>query len=640
MDRDRKQQIKCSNIQTSISSVIGNATSFYMAWLRSKFPETFFKDTYVSGSLVSVETQRKDIFRKEKPLLLVKPEYAAENGFMEELPYWHNTLVYVFKDPDKYYTQVFNDPDHDIRIHAIPDRIKINFPTRIVVPTKVYGFNLLHYMKNIIEPGGHGFINNVYFENEIPSVFMHLIFDEIFNKDIKARNKEKQRIIDNKEDLLYNKEVKIIKNIKKIKMLNPNDIQDSITISELNKENNSLDRDTKRMKRDIDKLRNSLEPIRFLDDSDEEKRVKNRQDLEDYLNTFSNHNIVCRRNVSSGNYEYAFKNRCNILMHMDSIPTMDPVKVGRAEDYAAISFEVSFDFNTNSNFLLESNYSDITTVNEDALKDKNKYHFNLWYDESIPDFILEDEVYFTLRKKRKFICELNSGVETLPIEDLLDDATRILYNKLEAIRSTLNKKNPDNVDSLMKKHYKEIFRTRLFLNGDLFKPEDDPEGNDSKDHFHWKRKELTEGTDYEVDWEKLEVHIKGPIRDAAYLIGVYVNYYKVNSVINEIEDYKSKKLAKHNKEEYVLRSPKGIKYNLVIDKDGNIKTEFFMLNTLIDIPKWNIEADNGVIYEITVDDDGTIGTKLTDSLESKLVTMNGYKIIVNDKGKLDTTPIL
>ena len=173
------QKMRSTNIQTSISSVIGNATSFYIEWIKSKFPEDFFKDTYVSGTLVSVETQRKDIYKKSKPMLLVKPQYAAENGFIETMPYWHSTLQYVYNNPDRYYTPVFDDKEKKIRIHAIPDRIKINFPTMIIVPTQVYGFNLLHYMKNIIEPGGHGFINNVFFENELPSVYMHYLFDII-----------------------------------------------------------------------------------------------------------------------------------------------------------------------------------------------------------------------------------------------------------------------------------------------------------------------------------------------------------------------------------------------------------------------------------------------------------------------------
>lgn len=636
---DRKK-LKCSNIQTSISSVVGSATSFYINWLKNKFPEGFFKDSYVAGMLTSVETERRDIYKKRKPLLITKPEYAAENGFMETLPYWHNTLQYVFNDSDKYYTPVFKDPDKSISIHAIPDRIKINFPTKILLPTKVYGMNLLHYMKNVIEPGGHGFINNVFFENELPASFINMIFDIVFNEELRNHNKDIEVKVIQLEKVLYNRESRIIENLKEITRLSNIDDEEgkvtndeSLQIMELNMEITKFNREAKKLRTSIDELRKDLKPLRYLSDPDETKRKENREDLEDYLNKFSNNNIHCRKNLSTGNYEYAFKNRTNILVHMDSLPTVDSVRKGRTEDYAVVSFEVSFDFNTNSNFIFETDFSYKPDIIEGDIA-SGKYQFNVCFDEIVPEFIIDGARYFIFRRKRKFICDFNVDTDTLPFEDLLDNSCKRLYTKLTIANNNFRKvmsKN-SNTENIINDNYADIFRIKLFLDNNK------PSIGDESNHY-WKKKELIENTDFKINWKNMEIVLFKPINNATYLFSLYVNNHRLNEVANEIEGYNDTKLLPLNSDKFIFLSPSKIKYELVIDSDGVLRTELFILDSKAIIEEYQIKSINNNIYDIKVDDDGILNPTLaTRDKKVKNIETRDYIVKVNDDGKLVTVP--
>lgn len=509
------KKIKSTNIQTSISSVIGSATSFYIAWLKNKFGEGFFKDTYVAGTtLTSLETQRRDIYKKPKPLLIVKPEYAGENGFIETLPYWHNTLQYVFNSSDNYYTPVMNDALHKIKIHAIPDRIKINFPTRILIPTKIYGINLLHYMKNIIEPGGHAFINNVFFENELPSSFTNIVFDYIFNNENRKNNKEIDNQLNEYNKESYKLETQIIDCLQKLKELSKASNTDPDKNDKILKYNLIVadnNRQLKTIKKEMDKIKENYKEILSLADPNDEIRKKNQLMLEDYFNTFSNSNVTCRMNTSTGNMEYSFKNRSNILIHMDSLPMLDSIRKGRVEDYAVVSFEVSFDFNTNSNFILEVDpLYEPNLDNMEMFKQDPGFKFNLIMEENVPEYINDNDKYFILRKKQKFTCEFNKDIDVLPFDSILDEESLKMYN------STTN--------------YEEMFKIKIFLDGSLSTTTD---GSNTI----WKKKELTEGIDFIIDWAHKCVNMIKPISNVNYLFAIYNNQYEFNKSSQEEELY-------------------------------------------------------------------------------------------------------
>ena len=547
-----KKKIKACNIQTSISSVVGEATSFYINYLKSKFPKDFFKDVYVSGMLTSIETERKDIVKKSKPLLLVRPEYAAENGFIETLPYWHNTLQYVFNNSDKYYKPILKDPSNSISVHAIPDRIKINFPTKILLSTKIYGINVLHYMKNIIEPGGHGFINNVFFENELPSIFANIVFDKVFNTEAKKNNLLIDEEIRKIEKVMFNKELIIIDCLKRLKYLadkdklddpkkyekdeNGNDVfishesdAEEKEILELNIKVATENRNLKLLKRDIDKLKEKYMEILSLTDPDEEKRLNNMKMLEGYFNKFSNNHITCRKNLSTGRYEFAFKNRSNILMHMDSLPTVESIRKGRTEDYAVISFECSLDFNTNSNFIFEIDKDYTPSFDTDKLEDSpTMYKFDIAIEETVPEYVYSNDNYFLLRKKQKFICEFNKDFDELEFIDILDKEAIAFYN-------TISKEDD----------FEKYFRIKIFLDDSRLGEVNKIDGDftvEVNDEVIWAKKELSYKLDYTIDWHKKLVKMNHPINNANYLIAIYMNNLELNKMNQEIDEYNKVKL--------------------------------------------------------------------------------------------------
>ena len=427
-------RIKSCNVQSNISSVIGNVTAFYTRWLKDsgRFPRDFFKDTYVSGSLASIEMERSNIIKRAKPTLVINPVYSGENGYMELLPYWHSAHFYTFKNAKNYYNGVFRDAINNINIFGIPDRIKLTMQTKIILPTKIAGINTLHYLKNVIEPGGHGFINDVYFENEIPKVFINSLLRTMNDRRTKAGQKP-------------------------------------------------------------------------LDMTNNDDRII----FENYLQSNVHNGVIERRNLSTGKFEYAFKHKTNILLNMDSIPSMNVLKKGRVDDMAVIDFEISLEFNTNSNFLLEGPvlydeaidmerdetrfaYIDLT-VNVETLREQEE---------------LNDKIYTRMILK-KFLCDINLEIDSLPFDSFLS--------------------------SDMDAHLKTYIKSVIYPNSDK------SIGELSKDIAYISLYEdtvkLTEGVNYYVDWNTYTIYILKPNENVTYHFALYVDMGIKNRNLKEAEQF-------------------------------------------------------------------------------------------------------
>jgi hypothetical protein len=175
----KETQIAACKVSTSISSLIGNATGYARYFLESKFPPGFFKKTHIGGALAEVNMEQEDIQKFPKPTLFIIPEYTGENGFMELIPYWHTAQYFTYKNPRKKYNGVLYDNVNDIYLYSIPDRIRLNFNVRIKLPTQMYAYNLMHYLKQKFEVGGYFYLNDVKLNTEVPKMYAHYIADRL-----------------------------------------------------------------------------------------------------------------------------------------------------------------------------------------------------------------------------------------------------------------------------------------------------------------------------------------------------------------------------------------------------------------------------------------------------------------------------
>ena len=234
--------------------------------------------------------------------------------------------------------------------------------------------------------------------------------------------------------------------------------------------------------------------------------------FEDYLQANSFNGIIERRNLSTGKFEYAFKHKTNILLNMDSIPTMNVVKKGRVDDMAIIDFEISLEFNTNSNFILEGPvlYNDSLEID----RDNSKFTY---IDLSVDvETLREQEGPYRRRVMKKFICDVNLEIDSLPFDSFLDKDTNNYLKK--HIKSVIYPNTDESIGELDKK----IAFISLYENNT----------------------KLTEGVNYYIDWNTYTIYIIKPRENVTYHFGLYINMSLKNKDAKKQEEILITKINK------------------------------------------------------------------------------------------------
>lgn len=171
---DNKEITLCK-ATTSLTSTISAVTSVMTTYFKSKFPEDYFKQTYISTSMAA-QVIGKDYYQvQQRPYLFVQPQFDLSNGVMNELPLWHTASWYILNNMRENYQMIFEDVESGIRIFTIPNRIKINFNTGIRLNTELQAWNCLNYIKQNFESTGFYYLNNVNISNEIPKFIIRNI---------------------------------------------------------------------------------------------------------------------------------------------------------------------------------------------------------------------------------------------------------------------------------------------------------------------------------------------------------------------------------------------------------------------------------------------------------------------------------
>jgi len=156
---------------STLSNIIGGVTAFASNYFVNTFPKNYFKKVYISDNL-NFRNLRYKFPKQEKPYIFIQPTFELGNTFIEQLPAWHNPTIVVFKNKKRNYRMIFNDPEHNIAIYTVPNRIKINYVVGMKFQTQMAAWNVLNYLNQNFDAGGYSYANRINLQAELPKIIL------------------------------------------------------------------------------------------------------------------------------------------------------------------------------------------------------------------------------------------------------------------------------------------------------------------------------------------------------------------------------------------------------------------------------------------------------------------------------------
>lgn len=158
----------CSST-TSLSSIIGSVTAYMIEFFKSKFPEEFFKDVYVSTTMAANAIKQDYFSVHKRPYLFVQPQYDLSPGIIQQMPrFFEDTSWIYLKNLRQNYNLIFEDSEVGIRVFNAFQRTKITYKFGIRVNSEIQGWNTISYINQNFENNGFYYINRVFIDNQLP----------------------------------------------------------------------------------------------------------------------------------------------------------------------------------------------------------------------------------------------------------------------------------------------------------------------------------------------------------------------------------------------------------------------------------------------------------------------------------------
>jgi hypothetical protein len=189
-------ETKMSMVQStiSLSEIMGGMSSFMMNYFKAKFPPGLFKETFIAESLSSSKLIRNAVPIQNRPYIGMEVQYEPGDTFFGDLPYHYQPQYFVVKKQmDKYYRCIFEDSKRNIKIYTIPNRVKFNYNYVMKFQTQMKSWDIVHYIEQNFESGGHNYINGIRLPAVVPNEFFYRIADKLNLNYKDDRDKEKLR---------------------------------------------------------------------------------------------------------------------------------------------------------------------------------------------------------------------------------------------------------------------------------------------------------------------------------------------------------------------------------------------------------------------------------------------------------------
>jgi hypothetical protein len=217
----------------------------------------------------------------------------------------------------------------------------------------------------------------------------------------------------------------------------------------------------------------------------------------DYLNQYSNMQITRKIRLSSGNPEYFYLYKANILCNFEDYPALDD---GETAGVAGDNFRVTTTFSTEFwcplNYFLETKLDvDVTVDPEDAgdpLRGEFVVNFTM---PTLPPEELGDGKRLIVWQG--YIADVD-GVDELDVAPALNEELKEVIEYYNTHRGNLNEKS---------------FEIVLFQDGE----------------------ELPE-TDYLIDWKTLILTNVRPVKDSTYYFGIYGDVEEMRKTLEKIRN--------------------------------------------------------------------------------------------------------
>lgn len=188
---DIKQDVITCNVSNTVSSLMSSVTAVARDFILKMFPDEYFREIYITTTQTSSEmtdTDTDEIKIKRYPLLSISPGYIADSNeaIMNPFPLWRRGQFqrFRFRNDHYGYKHIFYNDQDEIYIDAIPYRIKFSFEYKFKVESHMEKIDLTHILRQKFNQGERFFLNNQYFEAEIPNTIIKAIAS-IKNYDLK-----------------------------------------------------------------------------------------------------------------------------------------------------------------------------------------------------------------------------------------------------------------------------------------------------------------------------------------------------------------------------------------------------------------------------------------------------------------------
>lgn len=184
--------------QTSLAHTYGNITCFVADYIKSLFPQNYFKTVHISTAIAykqfSVfQNSRKEILKKSKPMLIIRPRIEMDDSSVFLYDTFLTTNAHnIYMERDFTNLQPFIiDKEKRIEIKYLMNRLKITFDVSIITETQMDAINQAHFLKNRIDFNYSHFIP-VHLESYIPRELLNVVSKDIgvpmYGKDGSVRD--------------------------------------------------------------------------------------------------------------------------------------------------------------------------------------------------------------------------------------------------------------------------------------------------------------------------------------------------------------------------------------------------------------------------------------------------------------------
>lgn len=184
--------------QTSLAHTYGNITCFVADYIKSLFPQNYFKTVHISTAIAykqfSVfQNSRKEILKKSKPMLIIRPRIEMDDSSVFLYDTYLTTNAYnIYMERDFSNLQPFIiDKDNEIEIKYLLNRLKMTFDISIITETQMDAINQAHFLKNRIDFNYSHFIP-AHLESYVPRELLNVVAKDIgvpmYGKDGSVRD--------------------------------------------------------------------------------------------------------------------------------------------------------------------------------------------------------------------------------------------------------------------------------------------------------------------------------------------------------------------------------------------------------------------------------------------------------------------